>query len=86
MSHQSVATQTHWSWLKDLEEIARLKREHGGEVNLEMDSIQQMLDEEQSDRHPGASATITCTCSYTYSLAVVTFMYIFIANRSSYRR
>lgn len=55
MSHRSVATQTHWSWLKDLEEIARLKREHVGEVNLEMGSIQQMLDEEQSIRNPGAS-------------------------------
>ncbi len=55
MSHRSVATQTHWSWLIDLEEIARLKREHVGEVNLEMGSIQQMLDEEQSIRNPGAS-------------------------------
>ena len=53
MSHQSVATQTHWSWLKDLEEIARLKREHEGEVNLEMGSIQQVLYEEQSARNPG---------------------------------
>jgi hypothetical protein len=56
MSHPSVATQTHWSWLKDLEEITRLKREHGGEVNPEMGSIQQMLDEEQSDRNSGASS------------------------------
>ena len=53
MSH-SVATQTHWSWLNDLEEIARLKLEYGGEFSLEMDSIQQMLDEDQSARNPGA--------------------------------
>ena len=53
MSH-SVATQTHWSWLNDLEEIARLKLEYGGEFSLEMDSIQQMLDEDRSARNPGA--------------------------------
>ena len=58
MSH-SVATQTHWSWLKDLEEIARLKREHGGDNSVEMDSIQRMLDEELSTRNPGAAVYIS---------------------------
>lgn len=42
----SVATQTHWSWLKDLEEIARLTREHAVEVG----PIQE-LQEEGNSRH-----------------------------------
>ena len=41
----SVATQTHWSWLRDLEEIARLTREHGVESSLKVGKIQEMQEE-----------------------------------------
>lgn len=76
MSH-SVATQTHWSWLKDLEEIARLKREHGGELSLEIDSIQQMLDEERSARNPGTvqlyiSTVLAISCIHALLINLAT--------------
>ena len=72
MSH-SVATQTHWSWLKDLEEIARLKKEHGGKLSLEIDSIQQMLDEEQSARDPGAAI-------YTFQLLAISCIHALLID------
>lgn len=38
-----AATQTDWSWLKDLEELARLGREHGVELSLRLNEIDEML-------------------------------------------
>ena len=40
----TVATQTHWSWLKDLEKIATLTKEHGVEFSMEVGKIQELQD------------------------------------------
>ena len=52
----SVATQTQWSWLQDLEEISRLAKEPGADFSLRVNEIQKLL-EGHGDLNPdGRSA------------------------------
>lgn len=41
----SVGTQTHWSWLRDLQEISRLNRERGAKLSLGKSEIQSLQEE-----------------------------------------
>ena len=47
---RSVASQTDWCWLKDLEELARLGREYGAEFTLKVGDRGELLQREKLSR------------------------------------